>query len=60
MFPTILLPTRITDTSSIVIDNIFVSHMNIFNSGLLTVDSSDPYNTLISHGERFATNENQP
>ena len=41
LIPTINKPTRIADTSCTLIDNIFVSNLNDFTSGIFTVDITD-------------------
>ena len=40
-FPSILKPTRITNCSATLIDNIFINYPLFFNAGLLYVDISD-------------------
>ena len=41
LIPTISKPTRITDSSCSLIDNIFISNLNNFSSGSLMIDLSD-------------------
>ena len=61
MLPSITLPTRITDTSSIIIDNIFISptDSNIL-SGNLTVSISDHLPQFTFLGIKPETSSNPP
>ena len=47
--PMILLPTRVKDTTSTIIDNIFTNNLdNIVNSGNIITDISDHYSQFIT------------
>ena len=42
-YPLITLPTRVTETSATLIDNVFINQSNIHCSGILVSDLSDHY-----------------
>ena len=52
----ILQPTRFNDNSCSLIDNIFVSKLNYFKSGLLTADISDHLPVFIVYKNYYTTN----
>ena len=58
--PTITKPTRITDSSCKLIDNIFSSNMLNFNSGILKADISDHLPIFIIYKNYFANLESSP
>ena len=53
LIPTITKPTRITDTTSSLLDNILVTNLNNFNSGSLVVDISDHLPIFIVYKNYF-------
>ena len=55
LIPVITKPTRITDQTATLIDNIFISHPVNFNSGILISDISDHFPTFI-HIKKFFCN----
>ena len=57
-FPLVHLPTRITETSATLIDNIFCNHLVPHNSGVIYNDISDHYPifTTFSHFHNLAPN----
>ena len=60
LLPTISKPTRLTATSCTLIDNIFVSNLNNFNSGILTVDVTDHMPIFIVYKNYFQPKQSLP
>ena len=53
MLPTITGPTRITENTATLIDNIFVSKPFNYSSGIITLDLSDHYPIFLVYHEYF-------
>ena len=60
LLPVITKPTRITDSSCTLIDNIFSSYLSNFTSGILTADISDHLPIFIVYRNFFANNVQLP
>ena len=60
LLPTISRPTRITSSSSTLIDNIFVNKLNNFKSGIFTIDISDHLPIFIKYDNYFDTDKIPP
>jgi len=54
MVPTIYKPTRITETSATIIDNIYTNNENILKSTILVTDISDHLPTVLSTNLDFS------
>ena len=59
LVPTISKPTRITDNSSTLIDNIFATNLNNFSSGAFVVDISDHLPIFIIYKNFFQPQQSQ-
>ena len=60
-FPVILRPTRITNNSCILIDNIFINNPLITNSGLIICDISDHLPIFVSlYLDKISDLDNMP
>ena len=53
VIPTIIRPTRLIDNSQSLIDNIFISKLFNYVSGILTFDISDPFPILVISKDYF-------
>ena len=60
LIPTICKPTRLTDSSSTLIDNIFASNLRNFVSGIFTIDISDHLPIFIIYKDYLATDRLSP
>ena len=56
LIPTILQPSRFWDDTCSLIDNIFISNLNDFKSGLLRADISDHLPIFIIYQNYYSTN----
>jgi len=60
LIPTIFKPTRITETTATIIDNILTNNLNIVQSSILVTDISDHLPTVLStnlDGNNLTTNQ---
>ena len=60
LVPIISKPTRIAGNSCTLIDNIFVSNLSNFNSGILTLDISDHLPIFINYANIFQSRPRDP
>ena len=60
LVPTICKPTRLTDSSSTLIDNIFASNLHNFCSGIFNIDISDHLPVFIIYKSYLTNNRISP
>ena len=60
LLPVISRPTRISGTSCTLIDNIFVSNLNNFKSGILTIDITDHFPIFLVYKSYLLNHTLQP
>ena len=60
LIPVILNPTRETDNSSTIIDNILISNLNNFLPGIFKIDLTDHYPIFIIYKNYFSRSQTPP
>ena len=57
ILPTIKIPTRTTNTTETIIDNIFTNNLNNFSSGTIVSDISDHFPIFLSQSYSLKQND---